>query len=227
MSDYLELRNKALFGIENPKSGDILINNPYLVYHPPVNPLGTNQHFTIFNENSAVCCTEHEAMLLNEIVWAINPKLMIEIGSYAGWSTVHILQALDDDALLLCVDNFSECEKPELVKEVLTSQIQKYSNCFLFEQDSTEFLKSLVSPKADVIFIDGFHRNGKPLEDVIAATQALKPDGYIILHDTWMPDVNVACNWLVNEGYQCYTFNTDNQLEVYTKGDLKFISAML
>lgn len=227
MTDYLERRNKAILSVEDKKSSDILIGNPHLVYHPPVNPLGTNAHFTIIGDDSAVCCTEEEAILLHELIWSINPKVMVEIGSYAGWSTAHILKALNEDSLLLCVDNLSECENPALVKEVLLSQIKPFNNCFLYEVDSTEFLKSLQFPKIDVIFIDGFHRDGKPLEDVKAAVSVLKPEGYIILHDTWMPDVDKACKWLVEQGFQCYTFNTDNQLEIYTKGDLSWIKEIV
>lgn len=221
---YDELRNKAQFSLNphNYLSNRIFIENPYLIYNPPVNPVGNSAHFTINDECSAICCTEEEAVILHELVWKINPKLFIEIGSYAGWSTAHILRALDDDSLMFCVDNLSECNKPDLVRQVLLDVLKPYSNAYLFEQDSTLFLNSLTQ-KADMIFIDGFHRDGKPLLDVKAAVKALKPDGYIVLHDTWMPDVYQACQWLYERGYQCWTFSTDNLLEIYTKGDLSWI----
>lgn len=219
MNDYLDRRQQAIEAIQTDLSRKILTLSPHLVYHHPVHHQKQDAMFTVYGDESAVCCTEQEAILLHEIIWAINPKLVIEIGSYAGWSTSHMLAALDDDSIFISVDNLSECKDPDLIRNILLDELKKHQNSFLVEQDSTSFLQSLKHQKADLIFIDGFHRDGKPLEDVKAATQALKPNGYILLHDTWMPDVNVACEWLVEQGYQCYTYNTDNQLEIYTKGD--------
>lgn len=223
---YQDLRQKVLDSITNWLSYNILDASQELVYHPPVHPHGTKAMFTVYADESAICCTEQEAMLLYKLTKKIQPNLFIEIGSYAGWSTAFICKAMTIGSNFIAVDNFSECKKPELVKSILLNQIyigNKSINSWLIASDSTEFLNSLVEQKADVIFIDGFHREGKPLQDVKAATKALKPDGYIILRDTWMPDVNKTCEWLVEQGFQSWTFTTDNQLEIYTKGDLSWI----
>jgi len=226
MNTYRELRQKALDSVQNLLSSDILASNLELVYHPPVNPHGTEAMFTVFEDESAVCCTEQEALILHELTKRIKPSLFIEIGAYAGWSSAHIIEGLKYPAIFIAVDNFSECVKPELVKNLLFKQLSIYSHISISEQDSTEFLNNFPS-KADVIFIDGFHRDGKPLADVKAAIKALKPEGYIILHDTWMPDVDKACDYLIQQGYQSWTFTTDNQLEIYSKGDLSWIKEIV
>lgn len=220
LNDYQTQRDKAFFGTNSLFSREILEDNPWLVFHPPVNPLGKKAHYTIFGEQSAICCTEEEALLLYKITAILRPSVFIEIGSYSGWSSVHILKALCPGAVFMAVDNFSENKAPKLVKTILLSQMKKFPNVFVFETDSTQFLNSLVTPKADIIFIDGFHRNGKPLEDTIAATKVLSDTGVILLHDTWMPDVKISSDWLVDQGFKAYFWKTDNYLAAYTKGDL-------
>lgn len=230
MTTYQELRQKALDSVQNWLSYDILEVSQELVYHPPVNPHGTEAMFTVFEDESAVCCTEQEALILHELTKRIKPGLFIEIGSYAGWSSAFICKAMKPWSSFISVDNFSECKKPELIKQILSWQIKSHNkaiNSWLYEEDSTEFLNSITDYKADLIFIDGFHRDGKPLQDVKAAIKALKPEGYIILHDTWMLDVDKACDYLIQQGYQSWTFTTDNQLEIYTKGDLSWIKEIV
>lgn len=223
---YQDLRQQALDSVTNWLSYDILEASQELVYHPPVNPHGTEAMFTVYEDESAICCTEREALILYALTKKIQPNLFIEIGSYAGWSSAHIIEGLKYPAIFIAVDNLSECAKPDLIKNILLKQLSIYSHTSFSNQDSTDFLNNF-PVKADIIFIDGFHRDGKPLLDVKAAIKALKPDGYIILHDTWMPDVDKACDYLIQQGFQSWTFTTDNQLEIYTKGDLSWIKEIV
>ena len=227
MSNYKELRDRAFNATPRGLSFEILENIPSLVYHESVNPQGKCGHYTIYLDNSAVCCPANEAMLLYQITEYLQPKTFIEIGSYAGWSSMHILAALPPTSYFIAVDNFSECKYPDLVKPVIANQLARYSNAIIYETDSTDFLNQCQA-KAEVIFIDGFHRDGKPLEDVKASLNCLDHyNGYIILHDTWMPDVRVASDWLIDQGFKCHTFETDNYLSVYSKGDLEWLKTLV
>lgn len=227
MSNYKELRDRAFNATPRGLSFEILSSNPHLVYHEPVNPNGKSGHYTIYQDESAICCPANEANLLYQITEFLQPELFIEVGSYAGWSTAHILAALRPDYELLLVDNFSECKNPVLVRQVISKTLYYYqNNTTLYEMDSTEFLEQCPI-KANVIFIDGFHRDGKPLKDVKASLNCLVDGGYIILHDTWMPDVREASEWLVSQGFGCHTFETDNYLSVYSKGDLEWLKTLV
>ena len=221
MSNYKKLRDKAFNATPRGLSFEILAANSHLVYHPPVNPFGKHGHYTVYNENSAICCPANEAMILYQIAEYLNPNTFIEIGSYAGWSSCHILAAISPTNQFIAVDNFSECKDPLLVANTLHNSLFFYDNADICEMDSTEFLKQCHA-KADVIFIDGFHRDGKPLEDVKASLNCLAEDGYIILHDAWMPDVKVASEWLIKQGFNHHTFETDNYLTIYSKEDLSW-----
>ena len=226
LRSYKELRDKAFNATPQGLSFEILVSNFHLVYHPPVNQLGKSGHYTIYQDNSAVCCPANEAMLLYQITEHLQPKTFIEVGSYAGWSSMHILEALPPTSYFFAVDDFSECTKPDLVKIVLADQLCKYSNSFIYEIDSTDFLNDRLG-YAQIIFIDGFHRDGKPLQDVKASLNCLDVNGYIILHDTWMPDVKVASEWLIEQGFNCHTFETDNYLSVYSKGELEWLKTLV
>lgn len=221
MANYSELRAKAFNGTPRGLSFEILATNNHLVFHPSVNPKGTKAHYTIYNDESAVCCPANEAMLLYQIAEYLNPEIFIEVGSYAGWSSCHILAAMTPGNSFIAVDNFEECKSPSLVRDILHKQLTPYRDAYLYECDSTEFLNDCVAI-ADVIFIDGFHRDGKPLQDVKASLNCLAEDGYIILHDTWMSDVKVASEWLIEQGFNHYTFVTDNYLTIYSKEDLSW-----
>lgn len=226
MSNYKELRDRAFNGTKHQLSFGILASNPHLVYHPSVNPLTNSAHYTIYDENSAVCCTAEEAMLLYKITEHLQPEVVVEIGSYAGWSSCHILEAMNSTDYFIAVDNFSECTKPDVVKTVLQIQLENYPNTVIYEQDSTEFLQSCES-KADMIFIDGFHRDGKPLMDVKASLNCLHPNGVLILHDIWLPDVGQAHLWLIKQGFNFHTYQTDNYLTVYSKEDLAWCQTII
>lgn len=226
---YKELRDKAFNGTPRGLSFELLAANPHLVYHNPVNNLGKSSHYTIYNENSAICCTAQEALLLYKITKYINPDLVVEIGSYAGWSSTHILEAKNKDCYFIAVDNFSECNNPELVKNVLATQLGHYENTVIYEQDSTEFLRNLqvLVDLVFIVFIDGFHRDGKPLEDCKAAINKVTVDGLLILHDTWMPDVIEAHNYIIAQGFKYHTFQTDNYLTVYSRQELDWCKNLM
>lgn len=226
MSNYKELRDRAFNTTPRGLSFEILSANSHLVYHPPVNQMGKHGHYTIYSDESAVCCPANEALILYQITEYLKPKIFIEVGSYAGWSSLHILAALEPNSDFFAIDNFSECNNPNLVRTVLQNQLSQYRDAYIFECDSTDYLNNYVT-LCDVIFIDGFHRDGKPLEDVKASLNCLAEDGYIILHDTWMPDVKVASDWLISQGFDCHTFETDNYLSVYSKGDLEWLKTLV
>lgn len=219
ISNYIELRNRAFNGTPQGLSFELLAANSHLIYHNPVNPKGTKAHYTIYQDESAICCTAQEAYLLYQITKHLNPDLVVEIGSYAGWSSVHILEALNTTSYFIAVDNFSECKDSELVKNVLCDQLLNYENSIICEVDSTDFM-AVSEIVIDMIFIDGFHREGKPLLDVKAAIPKLHNLGILILHDIWMPDVKEAHNYLIEQGFKHHTFDTDNLLTVYSRQEL-------
>lgn len=75
-----------------------------------------------------------------------------------------------------------------------------------------------ITKKFDLVFLDGNHNNGQPLKDVKKLMSSL--DCPLLLHDTWMQDVQKASQYLKESGYNEFIFNTQSRLAYYCKGDL-------
>ncbi len=213
MLPYEEARTKAYEVTHYPLSVKFLDACADMVWVKGNSPYSKEGLYTLHSMPTAGCCSQTEALILNQICKIIKPIVTIEIGSYIGWSTVHLAE---HSRHVYAVDNFSE----GAVEEIFLSNIRKlgFTNIELVNQPSDKYLASIVAePMYDIIFIDGYHHNGQPLKDSIAAIRLLKNDGIILLHDTWEKDVRLAGDYLITEGFSEHIFDTDNWLGIYSK----------
>lgn len=216
MTNYTELRQRAIQNTYHHLSKHIIQLCPDIVWHVGANPRSKYGHYTYFYDQSAICCTEQEVLLLRDLRQYFKPFRILEIGSYIGWSTMHL--AYKHLGSLTAVDNFSESLHDDRVEETLKANLKAVGikNVILVKQSSDDFFKTHFV-KYDFIFIDGFHRDGQPLKDVQGAVQVLSKQGVIVLHDTWMPGVYDASKYLMQNGFKEFAFETDNRLALYTK----------
>jgi len=210
---YEEARKKAYEVTTYPLSIKFLDNCTDLVWIAGYSPYKKEGLYTLYSNKSAGCCSQTEAKILTNICRILKPIIVTEIGSFIGWSTVHLAEY---SRLVIAVDNFSEGE----VKEVFLENTKPYTNISLVESDSVEYLKE-TRYNSDIIFIDGYHHNSQPLKDTYGALYNLKENGIIILHDTWEKDVELAGDYLKVMGFEEHIFDTDNQMAIYCKDKVK------
>lgn len=217
-SDFVGLRTKAIDRTPYPVSRAVLTCMPGLIWHPGPHPQQEADYYQDFLFPGSICCTADEAVILHQAAMWSNPRYVLEIGSYVGWSTAHLALGAKS-ALIVAVDSLEEHEAAAALTDVFYSNIQRCGvaqRVFLVTGRSPEILGYLEPHKGwDLAFVDGFHRNGQPVKDVAGLLPFMAENGVIILHDTWMPGVRDACNFLEQAGYQRVTFDTPAQLAFF------------
>ncbi len=207
--------------IKRAMVSDCLLNAfPDLVTHPGPVPGVSHPYYQDKDIAGPICATAEECMLLHRMAWLCQPIATIEIGSYVGWTAAHIATALRAHGKVYCIDDMSEGNDPELQKRRFDDNMTR-AGC-----SERVRLISLPSPGAlalvpditiDMAFVDGDHNHGQPMIDVQALVPRMTPDGVIIMHDSWMPDVADACRWLVQNGWTQVTYPTAAKIAFFYK----------
>lgn len=125
--------------------------------------------------------------------YALEKKYAVEIGVFEGVNTVLIAKSLALNAKLFAIDPFFKgkigvCYHKLIAKHMLRKyRIQKKVN--LLEKFSYEAIND-VGNKIDFIFIDGDHSYEGLKRDWDDWFPKIKKNGYILLHDTNVPNHN-------------------------------------
>jgi predicted O-methyltransferase YrrM len=199
-------------------SYELLEAMPELVVHPGPNPLQPANYYQDRELDGAICATAEEAMALYWASWYCQPTLALEIGSYVGWTAAHIAAAMETGGTLICVDDLTESGDGPAQLMRLNCNLTRAgvaNRVRVVPGHSPEILQFAVGELLDLAFIDGCHHGQQPLLDVQAVAALMAPDGVIAMHDTWMPDVMRACDWLGDEGWAELLLPTPARLAFY------------
>lgn len=132
-----------------------------------------------------------ERVLLYSLIFGLQPKNVLEIGTFRGGSTAIMCGAMDDTGFgqIACVD-----PTPKISLE-LWEQISH--RCRMFEGTSPEILTEVarqVKDKFDFALIDANHTYEYVKRDIASVLPYLTDDAYILFHDANYPDVKRAIN---------------------------------
>ncbi len=188
-----------------PEPGNVMEPDPTI----PVRPINaviqalegetTNYPASVFPEIGRFLYT---------LVRLVRPRLMLETGTYAGYSSLCIAQAMQDNDLghLHCFDLFLDMGHyhspvaPGIVDglELVSTHLEKAglrNRVSLHKGNSSVKIRETFGDhpeKFDMAFIDGDHTINGCLEDWRAVDELLAEGGIVILHDT-KPE---RCGWL-------------------------------
>lgn len=149
--------------------------------------------------------TEPELQALSEIAQNCKPATVLEIGSFAGRSSICWAMNLPD-ARIDCVDTwapdrisdvwwmsndtyvwqpFSEDEKRRSLYSVFLERTAPYPNIRNFRIDSRRFcpIARKLGRSYDLIFIDGDHSEQGFADDILIASLLIKETGVVAIHD--------------------------------------------
>lgn len=137
-----------------------------------------------------------ERVLLYSLVFGLQPRNCLEIGTFRGGSTAIICGAMDDTGFgqIVCVDPL-----PKVTSD-LWSQISH--RCRMFEGPSPEILPEVAQQTGvafDLTFIDANHTYEFVRRDFEAVLSLLANEAYLLFHDGNYPDVERAISEVVSE----------------------------
>jgi predicted O-methyltransferase YrrM len=128
-------------------------------------------------------------------------ELSLEIGLAYGFSVIWMLDALRsrNSSLHVSIDPFEKSRWGGIG----LYQVQRlaYETRFNWKNDlSIHALSDLIreAAKFDFVFIDGNHRFDDVIVDFYLSDQILKPGGLIAFDDMWMPSIQSAVSFVLN-----------------------------
>ena len=151
------------------------------------------------------------ARFLAELVFLKNPAVVVEVGCFAGWASVHMALALQARAAggrLFCVDYAQSCiaiARTNLARhgvEILATTIVGTS--------LDPVVLGQLPPEFDLVFIDSSHHYPDTLQEIEAYGARLSASGCIVLHDSISFAGVRRSVREVGDRYRIHTFTTEH-----------------
>lgn len=143
-----------------------------------------------------------ERVVLYSLIFGLQPRNCLEIGTFRGGSTAIICGAMDDTGhgQLACVDPMPRVD-PELWSRI-------GHRCRMFEGPSPDVLPEVgkeMGVAFDFAFIDGNHTHEYIRRDIAGVLPLLANEAYLLFHDAHYDDVRKA----IDEAVSSYSELTD------------------
>jgi glycosyltransferase involved in cell wall biosynthesis/predicted O-methyltransferase YrrM len=142
-------------------------------------------------------CSGGDAEFLLELVTAIDPKLVVELGVASGTSSAALLFAMDrlpawpTERLLISGDVRPTCyfDPARATGAAVHDMYPRHRTTWLLDTDTdARRLRQTVPPgSADLCFIDANHSHPWPLLDLLHLSTVARPESWIALHDIELP----------------------------------------
>ena len=119
--------------------------------------------------------------LLYSLVRLYQPDVILEIGTFKGYSAICLAQALKDNkkGILITIDPVQQGIVHQAMKQSGLRRRIRY-----LVGTSFGIIPFLNLPKLDIVFIDGNHSYKHCLEDFNLVKNLVVPGGLIVFHDT-------------------------------------------
>jgi len=187
INEFYKISHGGLRNFETTKTFQELINRPIFAQS------------NLFNQDSKVT-RSMETHFLSTLVCAFNPKIIFEIGTYNGFTTLHLAVNSQPSCRIFTLDlppdyqiqpgkqySYDDLQVIQLSQETITKRFYKkhpleHKITELFG-DSSTFDFTPYHGKIDLIFIDGNHSYDFVKRDTENAFKMLSPHGMIVWHD--------------------------------------------
>ena len=156
------------------------------------------------------CAGVDNTSVINSFIEKVKPKIMIEVGSWLGWSAINSAKKLKQlgltESVIICVDTwlgdmgawegnighnylYSENGYPtvyyKFLSNVITQNVKEYIYPLTFPSNIANLILEKLGIKADLIYIDGSHEALDVYYDCKNYYDLLNPGGYLV-GDDWM-----------------------------------------
>ena len=164
-----------------------------------------------------------------DIVTALRPKLLVELGTHKGLSYFAFCQAMKEneiDGLCYAVDTFEGDEHTDKYDESVFKMVNDHNRqnyhgfSYLLRMLFNDALRHFDEDSVDLLHIDGFHTYEAVSEDFANWYPKVKPGGIMLFHDVQarVQDFGVWKFWEeLTEKHETFTFNHGFGLGVLRK----------
>ena len=149
------------------------------------------------------CISAHDAMFLYDLVRAVRPDRVIEVGVAAGGSTALLLLALADAGIALEgqpvlhsfeLHPFCYFDRTRPVGSAVAEMVPELAHGVKLHVRGTAAAAAaaLRAHPVSLALIDADHRHPCPTADLLTLLPALRPGAWVALHDIALPEIAAA-----------------------------------
>jgi SAM-dependent methyltransferase len=147
-----------------------------------------------------------EGIFLYGLTKVLRPSVIVEFGTYTGYTAVNFLNAMDSDAVLYTYD----VERQSQIDLIQDSRFH------FLRKNQVDFLPADIGGrKIDLVFLDASHQFDLNTKTFHAIRSSLKDKAVLVTHDT----SNIAgqqgeirfAEWMVEQGYPRIDFHYDEK----------------
>lgn len=141
----------------------------------------------IHNEEFAPLMTKAEIELIEKVLKdnLSEIKVIVELGTYAGGTTIHMSKIVGDKAQIWTVDIFAINRSH--IREETIENLKKYKNINLLEMTTQQAAYDFNLP-VDFLFIDADHQDDSILKDCSSWLPKLRSGGIVVFDDYFNDD---------------------------------------
>lgn len=146
------------------------------------------QYHLLWNDDNPPLVTKEEMRTLLKLININQDRInvAVELGSYAGGTSVNIAKNLKEGAVLYCVDNFS-LNRSHIRKHTVDVLFPQFPNIILLEM-STQAAALQLNKVIDFLFIDADHQDDSIWRDCASWLPRVRSGGIVAFHDYFNPD---------------------------------------
>lgn len=140
-----------------------------------------------------------DMVALQEIIWSVNPDLIIETGIAHGGSLVFsasILELLGGNGHVLGIDiEIREHNRIEIEKHPMKKRITMIEGSSVDENIVKQVHKHAAGKERVMVILDSNHTHEHVIRELRAYAQLVTKDSYLIVFDTAIEDMSEDHNW--------------------------------
>lgn len=138
-----------------------------------------DRHTNLYRLNGRMCSGHIQGRLLKMLTSMVNPKKVLELGTFTGYSALSIAEALGKDAIVETIESDDELEEEILFNISRSPHGDKVK---LYIGDALEVMETLEEETYDMAVIDADKRQYS--QYFKAVMKLLKPGGFILADNT-------------------------------------------
>ena len=151
-------------------------------------------------------------MMLYSLTFAMDPRIVLEIGTYAGYTTIHIALALSENGRIWTIDIDGRGQKI-CIKESKRLGVNDKIKFIIGDSQSIDWYLPI-----DILYIDGDHVYDAVLADFLKYSPYVQKEGIVVFHDTNNGlDPKRVVNQAIISNWDCLHINRFPGLTLYQR----------